>query len=70
MESYSGNEFFNVGTGCDVTITELSLMVKNIVGYKGVLVYDKIKPDGMPQKLRYKGLNLRMVLKNISMVLR
>ena len=51
LESYSGNEFFNVGTGKDVSITELSLIVKDIVGYKGGLFYDKTKPDGMPQKL-------------------
>ena len=51
MESYSGNEFFNVGMGSDVSITELSLMVKDVVGYRGELVYDTTKPDGMPQKL-------------------
>lgn len=51
LEEYSGNDFFNVGMGMDVTITELSLMVKEIVGYEGKLVYDKTKPDGMPQKL-------------------
>lgn len=51
MENYSGNEFFNVGVGADVSITELSLMVKEIVGYKGDLKYDLSKPDGMPQKL-------------------
>lgn len=51
MESYSGNDFFNVGMGIDVSITELSLMVKEIVGYTGDLVYDTSKPDGMPQKL-------------------
>ena len=51
MESYSGNDFFNVGCGKDVSITGLSLIVKDIVGYEGELVYDKTKPDGMPQKL-------------------
>lgn len=51
METYAGNDFFNVGTGSDVSITELSLLVKEIVGYKGTLVYDTSKPDGMPQKL-------------------
>ncbi len=51
METYSGNDFFNVGTGSDVSITELSLIVKEIVGYKGELIYDTTKPDGMPQKL-------------------
>lgn len=51
MESYSGNDFFNVGTGKDISITDLSLLVKDIVGYEGELVYDKTKPDGMPQKV-------------------
>ena len=51
LENYSGSDFFNVGTGTDVSITELSLMVKEIVGYTGELVYDTSKPDGMPQKL-------------------
>lgn len=51
LENYSGSEFFNVGCGMDVSITELSLMVKEIVGYEGELVYDTSKPDGMPQKL-------------------
>ena len=51
MENYSGNEFFNVGTGSDVSITELSEMVADIVGYDGKMVYDTSKPDGMPQKL-------------------
>lgn len=51
MESYSGCDFFNVGTGSDVSITELSLLVKEIIGYKGELVYDTSKPNGMPQKL-------------------
>lgn len=51
MENYSGNEFFNVGTGTDVSITELSEIIKEIVGYEGELVYDLSKPDGMPQKV-------------------
>lgn len=51
MENYSGNDFFNVGCGEDVSITDLSLLVKDIVGYEGKLVYDTSKPDGMPQKL-------------------
>ena len=51
MENYSGNDFFNVGMGSDVSITELSLIVKEVVGYEGELFYDFSKPDGMPQKL-------------------
>lgn len=51
LENYTGNEFFNVGMGSDVSITELSELVADIVGYKGKMVYDCSKPDGMPQKL-------------------
>ena len=51
LENYSGNDFFNVGMGTDVSITELSELVADIVGYKGKMVYDTTKPDGMPQKL-------------------
>lgn len=51
LENYSGNDFFNVGTGFDVSITELSEIVADIVGFDGKMVYDTTKPDGMPQKL-------------------
>lgn len=51
METYSGNDFLNVGMGIDVSITELSLLIKDIVGYEGNLEYDRSMPDGMPQKL-------------------
>lgn len=51
MNSYSGNEWFNVGVGKDYSITELTEVVMKIVGYQGKIVYDITKPDGMPQKL-------------------
>ncbi|WP_276353703.1 GDP-L-fucose synthase family protein [Cohnella caldifontis] len=51
FESYSGNDFFNVGTGKDVSIRELSGLVKKVVGYEGEIRFDITKPDGMPQKL-------------------
>ena len=41
----------NVGTGTDLTIKELAELIKKIVGFTGEIVYDKTKPDGMPQKL-------------------
>ena len=41
----------NVGTGIDLTIKELAELIKKIVGFTGEIVYDKTKPDGMPQKL-------------------
>jgi len=51
MENYNDAGLVNIGTGVDVTITELALLIKEIVGYEGTLVYDQSKPDGTPRKL-------------------
>ncbi len=51
MEKYDQKEFLNVGTGEDISIKELAMLVKEIVGYEGALVFDITKPDGMPRKL-------------------
>jgi len=51
MKNYSGNDFFNVGTGEDVTIRELAELIREVVGYKGELKFDTSKPDGTPRKL-------------------
>lgn len=41
----------NVGTGAELTIKDLALTIKDIVGYQGDLVFDASKPDGTPRKL-------------------
>ena len=41
----------NIGAGSDMTIRELAKITKEVVGYKGDVVWDQSKPDGMPQKL-------------------
>ena len=41
----------NIGTGEDLTIKELAEMIKDIVGFKGELVWNTSKPDGTPRKL-------------------
>ena len=41
----------NVGYGYDLTIKELSILLKEIVGYEGELLFDHSKPDGTPRKL-------------------
>lgn len=51
METYEGNDFFNIGTGKEITIRGLAEMVKEVVGYEGELVLDASKPDGTPRKL-------------------
>lgn len=51
METYSGSEIINIGTGEDVSIKELAELVKNTVGYQGEIIWDTSKPDGTPRKL-------------------
>ena len=41
----------NVGTGVDVTIKELALLVKEVVGFDGAIIFDHSKPDGTLRKL-------------------
>lgn len=43
--------FVNIGVGEDISIADLALMIKDIVGYEGELVWDTTKPDGTPRKL-------------------
>jgi GDP-L-fucose synthase len=51
MNTYDGDDFFNIGTGEDVTILEVAEMIKSIVGFSGALEFDSSKPDGTPRKL-------------------
>lgn len=51
MNHYEGNETVNVGTGEDLSIKDLALLIKKIVGYDGELQFDSSKPDGTPRKL-------------------
>jgi GDP-L-fucose synthase len=54
MERYGAKdigEFINIGTGTDIRIRDLALLVKKIVQYEGEIVQDTTKPDGTPKKL-------------------
>lgn len=51
MENYNEREFVNVGTGEDIAIKDLALMIKDVVGFDGELQFDTSKPDGTPRKL-------------------
>ena len=49
----------NIGTGIDLTIKELAQTIKQVVGYKGRIIFDTTKPDGSPRKL----LNVDLIKK-------
>lgn len=51
MNSYNDEQFVNIGTGTDVTIKELALTIKKVIGFEGNLTFDITKPDGTPRKL-------------------
>jgi len=55
-EAYKANtkpmlSHINVGTGKDVTIREMAKTMKEVVGFKGKLIFDASKPGGPPRKL-------------------
>ncbi|MGM9605575.1 MAG: GDP-L-fucose synthase family protein [Faecousia sp.] len=51
LNHYSGEEPVNIGTGEEVSILELSRMIKRITGFEGEIVTDPAKPDGMMRRL-------------------
>ena len=51
MNNYSSPEPINVGTGEEVSIMELSQMIKRITGFEGEIVTDPTKPDGMMRRI-------------------
>ena len=51
MDNYNSSEIINVGTGKDLTIKELALLMKKVIGFEGELIFDFSKPDGTPRKL-------------------
>lgn len=51
MQNYDEPGFINIGVGEDISISELTELIKSIVGFTGKVVYDTTKPDGTPRKL-------------------
>ena len=51
MRNYNSPEIINVGTGTDLTIKELAIMIKEVADYKCKLIFNTDKPDGTPRKL-------------------
>lgn len=50
MERYNEKEIINIGSGIDVTIKDLALLIKKETGYSGEIVFNTEKPDGTPRK--------------------
>ena len=51
MDQHNAAGWVNVGTGADLSIQDLALMVAQTVGYKGTVSWDHSRPDGTPRKL-------------------
>lgn len=51
MQNYDAEGFVNIGTGEEISIKELAYLIKDIVGFKGKIIFDTTKPDGTPRKL-------------------
>lgn len=51
MQEYNEAGLVNIGTGIDLSIKDLALLIKEVVGFTGDLVFDTSKPDGTPRKL-------------------
>ncbi|AXB55371.1 GDP-L-fucose synthase family protein [Flavobacterium fluviale] len=51
MENYNDSGLVNIGIGDDISILDLAILVKKVVGFEGEILTDKTKPDGTPRKL-------------------
>jgi GDP-L-fucose synthase len=51
LENYNDDVAINVGTGKDMSISELASTIQEVVGFEGAIAWDKSKPDGTPRKL-------------------
>lgn len=51
MQNYNKQGFVNIGSGEEISIKELALLIKEVIGYTGEIHFDTSKPDGTPRKL-------------------
>ncbi|MNY47536.1 GDP-L-fucose synthase [compost metagenome] len=51
IENKLEDNLYNVGTGTDLTIKDLALLIQKITGHEGEINWDDSKPDGTPRKL-------------------
>ncbi len=51
MENYDSREIINIGSGAEISIRDLSLLIRDVVGFEGDIQFNTSMPDGMPRKL-------------------
>lgn len=51
MQNYNEPGLVNIGSGVEISIKDLALLVKKVTGYQGEINFDTTKPDGTPRKL-------------------
>lgn len=63
MEHYDSGDIINIGTGVDITLGDLAMLIKDLLGYRGDIRFNPGMPDGTPRKLldvsRLKALGWR-----------
>ena len=48
-KSYNSIEPINVGSGLEISIKNFAFLIKQTIGYKGKIIFDKSKPDGLKE---------------------
>jgi GDP-L-fucose synthase len=51
MQTYNQEGLVNIGTGEDIAIKDVAMLIQKIVGFQGKIEHDLTKPDGTPRKL-------------------
>lgn len=51
LENKLTYDIYNIGTGVDISIKDLAMKIRNLIGHKGEILWDENKPDGTPRKL-------------------
>jgi GDP-L-fucose synthase len=51
MQNYDEPGLVNIGSGTEISIKDLALLIKKVVGFEGNIDFDTSKPDGTPRKL-------------------
>jgi GDP-L-fucose synthase len=51
MDNYNDNDIVNIGTGEDITIKDLAYLIKEVIGFKGNILFNSQMPNGTPRKL-------------------